>query len=145
MKLNYTIKEVKEEIRELTIPERCIVMVANTEWASRRDLTKLAEEYLKEVGFVELVDSGISNMFKTGESSFVAKFGKESVRVATPSEIVAWNVLNIETLCDSDNLLCDICPLDMIIPVGECCNITTRARNAKQIMDGKEMIVEVVE
>jgi len=145
MKLNYTIKEVKEETRELTIPERCIVMVANTVWASERDITKLAEEYLKEVGFVELVDSDISNMFKTGESSFVAKFRKESVRVATSSEIVAWNVLNIETLCDSDVISCSKCSLDILSSGGECCNITTRARNAKQIMDGKEMIVEVVE
>ena len=144
MKLNYTIKEVKEEIRELTIPERCIVMVANTIWSSRRDITKLAEEYLKEVGFVELVDSDISSMFKNGESSFVAKFGKESVRVATPSEIVAWNVLNIKTLCETDVISCSKCPLDMRSS-GKCCNITTRAKNAKRIMDGKEMIVEVVE
>lgn len=144
MKLNYTIKEVKEETRELTIPERCIVMVANTVWAPERDITKLAEEYLKEVGFIELVDSDISSMFKTGESSFVAKFGKESVRVATPSEIVAWNVLNIESLCGSDYFHCDMCPMNMINFGGECCNITTRAKNAKRIMDGKEMIVEVV-
>ena len=136
MKLNYTIKEVKAEERKLTIAERCMICAANN--VDNIFLNQMSEEAKLELKRIGLV--GACKPYST----HTVRFETITTRVATPSEIVAWNVLNIETLCDSGNLLCDICPLDMIIPVGECCNITTRARNAKQIMDGKEMIVEVV-
>ena len=142
MKLNYTIKEVKEETRELTTPELCVLLVKRTTWFSEPDAAKRAAEYLEDVGFVDTIGDGPS-LFGKEKPNRYAKFRKESVRVATPSEIVAWNVLNIKTLCDTDGLSCNKCPLDMRSS-GKCCNITTRAKNAKRIMDGKEMIVEVV-
>jgi len=136
MKLNYTIKEVKTEERKLTIAERCMICAANN--VDNLFLNQMSEEAKLELKRIGLV--GACKPYST----HAVRFETVTTRVATPSEIVAWNVLNIETLCDPNYLRCDICPLNMIITDGECCNITTRARNAKQIMDGKEMIVEVV-
>lgn len=134
MKLNYTIKEVKIEQRELTNAERCIYFASKSTGSVSADtMSKIATQELKRIGLVCVCNP---YLYMTGT------FDVGTTRVATPSEIVAWNVLNISELCDSNIISCNKCPLDMD---GECCHITTRARNAKQIMDGKEMIVEVVE
>ena len=138
MKLNYTIKEVKTEERKLTIAERCMICAANN--VDNLFLNQVSEEAKLELKRIGLV--GACKPYST----HAVRFETATTRVATPSEIVAWNVLNIKTLCETDVISCSKCPLNMISPGGECCgNITTRSGNAKRIMDGKEMIVEVVE
>ena len=137
MNLKYTIKEVKTEERELTLPELCVLMVKRTTWVDRPHAAEQAEEYLKEIGFVSLVDEG-QYLYRKGPISRKSKFRKETIRPATPEEIIAWLTIRTYDVCQP-RPSCELCPKEFN------CRIKEDYESSKSILANKEVIIEVVE
>jgi len=130
MNLKYVIKEVKREERELTIAEKCMFFVSK----SVGSMSAIAIEELKRVGLVS-----VNNPHSYTKGTFETTI----TRPATPEEIVAWNVLNISMLCDSDKIGCRTCPLNLLYDDSDrsCCEVDKRTAKALKILTGKEMVI----
>ena len=132
MKLEIKVKTVKEETRDTSLAERCMNSIAcNTDYA---DLyRKEVNGRLDEIGFVKCVNGGNTGLFR-----------KEITWDATPEEVVAWNVVNIDDTCRGGELLCVKCPINTFEEKDYApCKIDTRVEKARELLSGKEIILEV--
>ena len=132
MKLKIKIKEVKEETRELTIEERCLVTVAMDGFI--KEYRDEASAKLDSIGFVQYV-----NQQKTR-----GLFRTVTIRDATPKEIIAWHTLQSLYVC-SHNMpiqLCDQCANNL---GHDGCYINRARERAEGILKGKEVILELVD
>jgi hypothetical protein len=124
MNVKLQIKEVKEERRGLS----------DTEWyayfAGQRIVELLV--YLDKVGLdIKSVDT----------YERVGTFHTETIRDATPTEVIAWHTLQSFDKCIWTHIACDACA-KKIGPTD--CHITEEWDRAEEILKGKEVIVEVV-
>ena len=133
MKLKIGIKEVKEETRELTIEEQCMLRVAYTHYGGciDDDCRKAAKDRLAEIGFVQYVDQQKTRgLFRNTTPE----------RLATEIETIAWHCTQIWKLCDMiDVECCDNCPKR-----GGCLARDEWVK-AKALLEGKEVILELVD
>ena len=130
--LKIKIKEVKEEIRELTIEERCLnlVTVALVPGCSKECRAE-ASAKLDSIGFVSYQGT-------------LGKFRTVTIRDATPKEIIAWHTLQSLYVC-SHNMpiqLCSQCA-NNLGPIG--CNIGRARERAEGILKDKEVILSLTE
>ena len=127
--LKIKIKEVKEDVRKLTIEEWAMYLLSeNGNSVYRHD----ARDIVKSWGLVEFVN-GLTGLFRT-----------ETIRDATPKEIIAWHTLQSLYVCSHDMpiQLCSQCA-NNLGPDG-CYIVRTRGR-AEGILKGKEVILSVTE
>ena len=130
--LKIKIKEVKEEMRKLTIEERCLILPTVTRvpnWSE--EFRDAARAKLDSIGFVS--NRGTQGLFRT-----------ETIRDATPKEIIAWHTLQSLYVC-SHNMpiqLCSQCA-NNLGPIG--CNIGRTRGRAEEILKGKEVILSLTE
>ena len=124
MELKIRIKEVKEEMRELTIEEWAMYLLSkNVRSIYQHD----AQDIVKSWGLIEF-ENGLIGLFRT-----------VTIRDATPEEIMAWHCTQIWKLCDMIGVECyDNCPKR-----GGCLARDEWIK-AKELLEGKEVILESV-
>jgi len=127
MKLKYSIKEVVDTQRMLTVEEQC--MLSKSQSTCGGMLTVMATDKLRKLGFVKIVSNSDIGIFRT-----------QTTRDATPEEVIAWLCIQIQSRCNYI-AQCDGCP-----KCG-CCNGNEGQEytKSKEILEGKKVIVEVVE
>ena len=86
MELKIKIKEVKKEVRELTIEERCLVTVARD--STSKEYRDEARARLDSIGLIHSL--GFSS-----DRGMQGKFRTETIRDATPEEIMVWHCMNM--------------------------------------------------
>ena len=124
MELKIKIKEVKEEARKLTIEEWAVYLLSEN---GNSVYQHAAQDIVKSWGMVEFVN-GLIGLFHT-----------ETIRYATPEEIMAWHCTQIWNLCDMNGDECyDNCPKR-----GGCLARDEWVK-AKALLEGKEVILEVI-
>ena len=128
--LKIKIKEVKEEVRKLTIEEWAVYLLSKNENSVYQDD---AQAIVKSWGFVEFVN-GLLALFRT-----------ETIRDATQNEYSAWAYLQLEKHCacpecKTKSLDCDDCFLS-----NTCVASEFKTLIAKHILKGKEVILSVTE
>jgi len=135
MNVKLQIKEVKEEMRELTIEEECMFLFAKDKTPAYSMVVNRAKHKLEEIGLVDvcrLNEGGIS----------VGVFRTETIRDATPQERMAWMYLNMvgEDRCPNCSCMgCKSCILE------ECIAYPRTRQKAKSILSNKEVIVTLTE
>ena len=131
MKLKIKIKEVKEERRPLTIEERCMHSVAtNPDYIDsyRGEVSRR----LDKIGFVKRVHDGdIDGVFRT-----------ETIRDATPAEIMAYHCIKIHDECGLKVNECDTCVMN--IWAYSTCGMGKLFLKSTKILKDKEIILELV-
>jgi len=130
MNVKLHIREVKEEIKELTIEERR--MLSNSESGRGDLLTAMARDRLRKLGFV---GSYVSNRD-------VGVFRTETIRDATPKEMIAWHCLQLYKECDNVDDTCYACPLNV---TGGICIPRKCEERSKKVLEGKEVILSLTE
>jgi hypothetical protein len=127
MELKIRIKEVKEEMRKLTIEERCMhSVVTNPTFkdAYRDEVSR----HLDKIGFVERVyDGNVTGLFR-----------KTTIRDATPEEIIAWHCRSVWDICSKTECL-GVFEHIRHLPV------TDEWVKAKELLEGKEVILSLTE
>mgnify|MGYP000975230908 CR=1 FL=1 len=131
MELKIRIKEVKEETWNLTIEEECMFLFAKDKTPAYSMVVNRAKHKLEEIGLVDvcrLNEGGIS----------VGVFRTETIRDATPGEVMAWHVLQSVNACDV--LTCEKC-----ITNGSICICDMMIYDdSYELLKGKEVILELV-
>ena len=122
------IKEVKEEARKLTIEEWAVYLLSENENSVYQDD---AQDIVKSWGLVEFVNG------------LVAIFRTETIRDATPEEIIVWHILELDYAC-WQHPDCKTCMIGIAgVCLYEDCD-SNEANNAREILKGKEVILEVI-
>ena len=124
MKLKIKIKEVKEEIRELTIEERCLVTVSRIPGGCSERYRAEASAKLDSIGFVS--NLGSRGLFRT-----------ETIRDAALEEIIAWHCMRVWDIFSKTECL-GVFEHIRHLPV------TDEWVKAKELLEGKEVILELV-
>ena len=129
MELKIRIKEVKEEMRELTIEERCLVTVSRLPGGCSERYRAEASAKLNSIGFV--ANRGSQGKFRT-----------ETIRDATPEEIIAWYCIQSHIVClTTDVATCRACPKNR---GSNQCKMLEDYFESKKILKDKEIILELV-
>lgn len=132
MELKIRIKETKLELRGLT----------REEWFARKIPLKeqKVREFLDEVGYVYT-----THRYDGGEYGS-ALFRKETIRDATPLEGAAWHHLQQCKYCDGCKVMdgkrtkeCIFCG------IAPCPSFSGTKQAAEKLLEGKEIILELVE
>ncbi|MFA5453117.1 MAG: hypothetical protein WC248_06055 [Candidatus Methanomethylophilaceae archaeon] len=127
MELKIKIKEVKEEVKPLTIEEQCMHSVITNPMfkdAYRDEVRR----HLDEIGFVKpIYDGNVTGLFR-----------KETTRDATDNEIRAWHCLRMVELC------VDSCAGCIKNRNNISCNVFSDERSAKELLFNKEVILGLV-
>ena len=135
--LKIRIKEVKEETRKLTIEERCMYNISKNGIIDGYipDLISEVNDRLKEIGFIEATyDKQIPAEILREVKGL---FRTETIRDATPEEIIAWHWMRVWDICSKT----------------KCLGVFTHIRylpardewvKAKELLEGKEVILEVI-
>ena len=131
MELKIRIKEVEEEVKLLTIEERCmrsVVINPNYNNAYRDEVGR----HLDEIGFVKRVyDGNVTGLFRT-----------ETIRDATQEEIIAWYCIQSHIVClTTDAATCRACPKNR---GSNQCKMLEDYFESKKILKDKEIILELV-
>jgi len=129
MELKIKIKEVKEEARKLTIEEWAVYLLSKNGNSIHQHE---AEDIVKSWGLIEF------------ENDLMGHFRTETIRDATLDEYRAWAYLQLKEHCScterkTSSLDCDDCFLS-----GVCIASYSKTKNAKYILEGKEVILELV-
>ena len=125
MELKIRIKEVKEEMRELTIEERCLMTVA---WGPC-----CSKEYRAEAS-AKLDLIGVVSYQGT-----LGKFRTVTIRDATEIETIAWHCTQIRKSCDMNGVDCYAnCPKRL------GCEVVLDYKKSMAILEGKDVILEVI-
>ena len=126
-KLKLKVKEVKVEARKLTVEEWAVYLLSeNKNSIYQHD----AKEIVKSWGLVEFVN-GLIGLFRT-----------ETIRDATPKEVIAWHCLESYKECDRVDDTCYACPLNV---TGGICIPRKCEERSKKVLEGKEVILLVIE
>lgn len=130
MELKIRIKEISSIVRGLTIEEQCIYL-AYLDTSNPDNLRLAALKKLDDLHLVEIIPSNdITN---------IGTFRTETIRDATPGEVMAWHVLQSVNACDV--LTCEKC-----ITNGSICICDMMIYDdSYELLKGKEVILEVVE
>ena len=124
MDLKIKIKEVKEESRKLTVEEYAVFLVSKNE---NSVFQHVAQDIVKSWGFVEFVN-GLIGLFRT-----------KTIRDATPEEVMAWYCTQIWNPCYMIGVECYAnCPKK------EGCEVLSDYNKSMTILEGKEVILELV-
>ena len=140
MELKIKIKEVKEETRELTIEERCLVLVTVAQVPGcSKECRAEASAKLVSIGFVSSQGTRFVSSLGT-----LGKFRTETIRDATPEEYRAWTYLQLVKHCACperkiSSLDCNDCFLS-----GACVASDYKTGIAIYILKDKEIILELV-
>ena len=128
MELKIRIKEVEECSRLLTDEENCYLTVMNIPRVIP-SFQKEATELLRKRGF------------ETEDGRF-GVFRKETIRDATPEEIIAWHCIQSHIVClTTDAATCRACPKNR---GSNQCKMLEDYFESKKILKSKEIILEVV-
>ena len=125
MKLKIKIKEVKEDVRKLTIEEWAVYLLSvNGNSIFQHD----AQDIVKSWGLVECVN-GLIALFRT-----------ETIRDAAPKEIIAWHCTQIWKPCNMIG-----CEYFTNCPKKGGCEVISDYKKSMDILNGKEVILELVD
>ena len=148
MELKIRIKEVKEERRPLTNEENCFLEVMNfprvlSHLSSYQEeaegllhlpsYQEVAEGLLHERGFIK---------YEISEKGREGLFRKETIRDATPEEIMAYHCIKAHDECGLKVKECDTCVMN-IWKYGTC-GMSKLFLNSTKILKDKEIILELV-
>ena len=143
-KLKLKIKDVKEEMRDLTIEERCMYNISKDGIKDGYipDFISKVNNRLKEIGFIEaMYDEQIPAEILR---ELKGKFRTVTIRDATPKEVIAWHTLQSHYVC-SHNMpiqLCNQCANNL---GHDGCYIGRTREHAEGILEGKEVILSLTE
>ena len=127
MNVKLQIREVKVEKRHLTIEEWAMYLLSeNGNSIYQHD----AEDIVKSWGLIEF-EKGLTGLFRT-----------ETVRDATPKEMIAWHCLQLYKECDNVDDTCYACPLNV---TGGICIPRKCEERSKKVLEGKEVILSLIE
>ena len=148
MELKIGIKEVGEERRPLTNEENCFLEVMNfprvlSHLSSYQEeaegllhlpsYQEVAEGLLHERGFIK---------YEISEKGREGLFRKETIRDATPEEIIAWYCIQSHIVClTTDVATCRACPKNR---GSNQCKMLEDYFESKKILKDKEIILELV-
>ena len=141
MELKIRIKEVKEEERQLTIEEQWMYTLTRIDYISdtlSEEFMSAVQKHLNEIGLIDVIPKPYANwgLFRT-----------ETIRDATPEEIIAWHCTQIWKLCDTTGGECFAnCPKRgwCEATVDYTCEATFDYNKSMTILEGKEVILEVI-
>ena len=139
MKLKIKIKEVTEETRELTIEEQCMYTLTHIKYTGdtpSKEFMSAVQKHLNEIGLIDVIPKPHANwgLFRT-----------VTIRDATPEEYRAWTYLQLVKHCTcperkTNSLDCNDCFLS-----GACVASDFKTKIAIYILNGKEVILELVD
>lgn len=127
MDLKIKIKEVKEETRPITLEEKCMILIL-TDMNYSPKIRDEIEKRMDMLGLIRSVGSG-NILFRT-----------ETIRDATPEEIIAWHCIGIAKTCGVMEW-CTDCPKSK---EDFLCYQSGEARVAEEYLKNKEVILELV-
>jgi len=138
MNVKLTIKETTEETKIMTIPERCMYNVS-IDCTFTQEFRDLVKRELDKIGFVKIV----------GPRCQLGIFRKVTIRDATPEEVIAWHCISIWGICFKTKCFgVTACIRDEKCPKNDGtknpCPVRDEWDRAEEILEGKEVIVEVV-
>lgn len=126
--LKIKIREVKVEKRHLTIEEWAVYLLSeNGNSIYQHD----AEDIVKSWGLIEF-ENGLIGLFRT-----------ETIRDATPDEVIAWHILAVDKACWNHD--CEICNIGKVYSCLYCVCDSNEANNARELLKDKEVILELVD
>lgn len=132
MELKIRIKEVKEEWKPVCTGMRCIIHITeNCLWSivNRDDV----ETAYKDSGYV------INTIRYKDDTHCEGLFRTETIRDATPEEIIAWHCTQIWKPCDMIEGKCVAnCPKKGV------CEVVLDYKKSMAILEGKDVILEVI-
>ena len=122
--LKIKIREVNLEKRHLTIEEWAVYLLSEN---GNSIYQHYAEDIVKSWGLIEF-ENGLIGLFRT-----------ETIRDATPEEIIAWHCTQIWKPCDMIEGKCVAnCPKKGV------CEVVLDYKKSMAILEGKEVILEVI-
>ena len=130
MELKIRIKDVKEETRPITLDEKCMFLISTDMHYSQKIRDEIRKK-LDALGLLIRVDSD-NIVFRT-----------ETIRDATPDEVIAWHILAVDKACWNHE--CEICHIGKVYGCLYCVCDSNEANNARELLKGKEVILEAVE
>ncbi len=133
MELKIRIKEVKEEWKPVCTGMRCIIHITeNCLWSivNRDDV----ETAYKDSGYV------INTIRYKDDTHCEGLFRTETIRDATPDEVIAWHCIGIAKMCGVMEWCMD-CPKSK---EDFLCYRLGEARVAEEFLKNKEVILEVI-
>ena len=136
MKLKISIKEVKEEWKPVCTGMRCIIHITeNCLWSivNRDDV----ETAYKDSGYV------INTIRYKDDTHCEGLFRTETIRDATPDEVIAWHILAVDKACWNHD--CEICNIGKVYSCLYCVCDSNEANNARELLKDKEVILELVD
>lgn len=127
MELKIRIKEVKGEWRPITLEEKCMFLLLTDMHYSQ----KIRDEIRKRLDVLGL-------LIRVDSENIV--FRPETIRDATPEEVIAWHCIGIWDSCF--NTKCLKCPKND--GTKNPCPARDEWVKAKELLEGKEVILEVI-
>ena len=135
--LKIKIKEVTEETRPLTIEEQCMYTLTHIEYIGDtpfKEFMSEVQKHLNEMGLIDVIPKPYANwgLFRT-----------ETIRDATPEEIMAYHCIKIHDECGLKVKECDTCIMNRW---EYCtCGISKLFLNSTKILKNKEIILTLTE
>ena len=129
MELKIRIKEVKEETMPITLEEKCMFLFSTDMHHSQKIRDEIRKRW-DALGLIRCVDS--ENVL----------FRVETIRDASPEEIIAWHCVEIYNSCITidDSWICGVCPRGD----KDDCSVKENYDKACELLKGKEVILEVL-
>ena len=135
MKLKIRIKEVKEKKRPMTVFEEALFRIVADE-----NKTFYYDEFILRCKN-KLNEIGLSTNERDGGygKPLIGTFRTETIRDATPEEIIAWHCTQIWKPCDMIEGKCVAnCPKKGV------CEVVLDYKKSMAILEGKDVILEVI-
>ena len=126
--LKIKIREVNLEKRHLTVEEWAVYLLSEN---GNSIYQHYAEDIVKSWGLIEF-ENGLIGLFRT-----------ETIRDATPDEVVAWHILAVDKACWNHE--CEICNIGKVYSCLYCNCDSNEANNARELLKDKEVILELVD